>query len=236
MVDKEAVMHRLLEWLLRIWSGVLVLSACLWLVPDNWTVWIPGPVRQFLIWQFGPTDGVFTGVRMGAYFTDDTVSRIQDSLPRDMVLSADQANGLGVQNQGDVNIGWSLQFFPTGLQGAAHVALHVLPLLIMAMLWWWLAGAVAQSRHEEVFTLDNARRLLAAGVVIALGAPVVAFSTWLLNRWILATSQFADRAEVPVFGLTAIPWSVVAAGLALIVLGSVWRKGAVKERELAGLV
>ena len=109
-------------------------------------------------------------------------------------------------------------------------------LLVMAMLWWWLAGAVAQSRQDEVFTLDNARRLMAAGVIIALGTPVVAFSTWLLNRWILGTSQFADRAEVPVFGLTAIPWSVVAAGLALMVLGSVWRKGAVKERELAGLV
>lgn len=229
-------MHRLLEWLLRIWAGVLVLSACLWLVPVNWTTWIPDAVRRFLITHFGPTDGVFTGVRMGAYFTDDTMSRIQTTLPRDMMLSADQANGLGVQNQGDVNIGWSLQFFPTGLQGASHVALHVVPLLVMAVLWWWLAGAVAQSRQDEVFTLANARRLMVAGVVIALGAPVLAFGTWLLNRWILDTSQFADRAQVPVFGLAAIPWGAVAAGLALMVLGSVWRKGAVKERELAGLV
>ena len=229
-------MRGVLEWLRELRSVALVPSAGLWLLPLSWTTWIPDPVRGFLMWHFGPTDGLFTGTVFGAYFTDDTLERIEAAVPQDLMLSAHEANNLGFQNQGDLNIGWSVQFFPSGVQGMAHVGLHVVPLLVMAILWWWLAGAVAQSRHEEVFTLSNARRLAAAGVVIALGAPMVALGAWLLNRWILETSQFADRADVPAFGLAALPWSAVAAGLALVVLGSIWRKGAVKERELAGLV
>ncbi|WP_413452931.1 hypothetical protein AA0Y32_08200 [Georgenia phoenicis] len=229
-------MSRLLELVLKVWSGVLVASALLWVLPSGVKHWIAELSGGFLRSQFGPTDGLYSGLRMGAYFTDGTVDRLLDAMPQDMMLAAHEANGLGIRNQGDVNIGWSLQFFSSGWQYVAHAALHVVPLVVMAVLWWWLATAVAQSRHREVFTLASARRLTISGGVIALGAPVLAIATWLLHRWVLETSQFAARAEIPAFGIAAVPWGAVAAGLALVVLGTVWHKGAVKERELAGLV
>lgn len=96
--------------------------------------------------HFGPTAGLFTGVQMGAYFTDGTLDRIVAAMPENTMLAAHEANGLGLQNQGDVNIGWSLQFFPSGWQGAAHVALHVIPLLVLAVLWRWWSSARCGAR------------------------------------------------------------------------------------------
>lgn len=229
-------MSRLLELLLKVWSGVLVVSAVLWVMPNSVRHWIAELSGGFLRSQFGPTDGLYSGIRMGAYFTDGTVDRLFDAMPQGMMLAAHEANGLGFRNQGDVNIGWSLQFFPHGWQQVVHAGLHVIPLLVMAVLWWWLATAVAQSRRREVFTLASARKLTIAGTVIVLGGPLLALATWVLHRWVLETSQFGARAEIPAFGFSAVPWGAVAAGLALMVLGTVWRKGAVKERELAGLV
>ena len=116
------------------------------------------------------------------------------------------------------------------------VALHVVPLLVMAALWWSLASVVRQGRSEDVFTPVNAGRLTLAGIVIAVGAPLVALATWGLHRWIVATSQLADRVVVPGFGVESVPWTSVAAGVALLVLGSVWRRGVSIEKDLVGLV
>ncbi|PYG01831.1 hypothetical protein SAMN05216184_101296 [Georgenia satyanarayanai] len=229
-------MSRLLELLLKVWSGVLVASALLWVLPNAVRHWIAELSGGFLRTQFGPTDALYGGIRMGAYFTDGTVDRLVDAMRQNMMLAAHEANGMGFRNQGDVNIGWVLQFFPSGWQHVVHAALTVIPLLVMAVLWWWLATAVAQSRRREVFSLASAHKLTVAGAVIALGGPLLALATWLLYRWVLETSQFGARAEIPAFDLSAVPWGAVAAGLALVVLGTVWRKGAVKERELAGLV
>jgi len=138
---------------------------------------------------------------------------------------------------GDINLGWRVQFTSmTEGQQLIFVALHVVSLLVMAVLWWSLASVVRQSRSESVFTHANARRLSLAGIVIAAGAPLQALATWALHRWIVATSQLADRVVVPGFGIDSVPWTAVAAGLALLVLGSIWRRGVSIEKDLAGLV
>ena len=77
------------------------------------------------------------------------------------------------------------------------VALNVVPLLVMAALWWSLASVVRRSRSESVFTQANARRLTASGIVIAVGAPLLALATWGLHRWIVAISQLVERVVVP---------------------------------------
>jgi hypothetical protein len=71
------------------------------------------------------------------------------------------------------------------------VSLHVVPLLVMAALWWSLAAKVRQSPSESVFTETNARRLTVAGLVVALGAPLLAVATWMLHGWVVTTSRLA---------------------------------------------
>jgi hypothetical protein len=138
---------------------------------------------------------------------------------------------------GDINLGWTVQFTSlTPWQQMAFLALHVGPLLVMAALWWSLASVVRQSRSENVFTHTNARRLTAAGIVIAVGAALGALLTWGLHHWIVATSQLADRVIVPSFGVESMPWTAMTAGVALLVLGRVWRRGVAIQQDLAGLV
>lgn len=138
---------------------------------------------------------------------------------------------------GDINPGWSVQFsVMTTPQNWLWVALHVLPLLAMAALWWSLARVVAQSGGESVFTVRNARRLTLAGGVVLVGAPILSLLTWAFHNWVADSSQIASRVEVPDFGLDQMPWTAMAAGFALLVLGRVWRRGAALEDDLGGLV
>lgn len=226
-------MSKIAEIEIRAWSAVLVASAVIWIVPvGSW--WVPRWLRDWLVLGgFPPLDGRWTGARFGASFTDDTIAQIHEALPGGLALSADRADGVRVPL--DLNLDWYVQATSV-LEAPLWIALNVVPLLVMAVLWWWLAGVVAQSRREAVFTTANASRLTLAGAVIAVGAPALQVAHWLYDRHLLDGSQFADRAVLPGLDLLALPWGAVSLGAALVVLGAVWRKGAAKEHDLAGLV
>jgi hypothetical protein len=190
------------------------------------------PLEPFL--HDGPLEGLLTGPIFAADLAEESARTRVFELGQQLTNYDEQPM---TGPFGDINLGWSVQFTSmTWSQQMVFVALHVVPLLVMAALWWSLASVVRQGRSEGVFTHVNARRLTLAGIVIAVGAPLVALATWGLHRWIVATSQLADRVVVPGFGVESVPWTAVAAGVALLVLGSVWRRGVSIEKDLVGLV
>ncbi len=231
-------MSRVLEWGLRLWAGVLSLGAALWVLGPYGVGWLAG--MELMRWPFrplmfgGPLEGLLTGPVFAADLAEDS-ARTQVAELGAELTNYDYQPASGAF--GDITLGWSVQFTSmTGPQQWVFVALHVSPLLVMAALWWSLASVIRQSRCETVFTLANARRLSVAGAVVALGGPLVALATWLLHRSIVASSQLEGRVVVPPFGIDSVPWTAVAAGVALLVLGSVWRRGATIERDMVGLV
>ncbi len=138
---------------------------------------------------------------------------------------------------GDINVGWSIQVsIMTGWQQVVFLALKVVPLLVTATLWWTLASVVKQSRSQSAFTRANARRLTVAGSVVAMGAPLLALATWGHHRWVLSTAQLREFVIPPNFDLSFMPWTAIAAGIALVVLGSVWRRGVAIQQDVDGLV
>jgi hypothetical protein len=229
---------RVLEWALRIWAGLLVVAAALWVLGPYGAGVVFG--SHLMRWPFrpllngGPLEGLLTGPVFAADLAEESARDAVMELGQRLTASYGQPAGDAF---GDINLGWSVQFTSMGgLQQTAFVVLHVVPLLVMAALWWSLASVVRQSRSESVFTNANARRLTVAGLVIAVGAPLLSVASWGLHRWIVSTSQLADRVVVPEFGIDFVPWTAVAAGLALLVLGTVWRRGVLIQRDLAGLV
>lgn len=231
-------MSRVLEWALRAWAALLVVAAVLWVLgPYGFgLVWgshlMRWPFQPFL--YDGPLAGLVTGPIFAADLTEDSARTAVFELGQRLTDYDEQPmNG----PFGDINLGWSVQFTSMGWwQQLSFVVLHVVPLLVMSALWWSLASVVRQSRSENVFTHGNARRLSLAGIVIAAGAPLLALATWGLHRWIVATSQLAERVVVPGFGIDSVPWTAVAAGVALLVLGRMWRRGVSIQQDLAGLV
>ncbi len=231
-------MSRVLEWGLRAWAGVLFVAVVLWVLGPYGLGLLAG--THLMRWPFepflhsGPLEGLLTGPVFAADLAEESARTKVFELGQQLTNYDDQPM---TGPFGDINLGWSVQFTSmTGAQQLVFVGLHVVPLLIMAALWWSLASVVRQARSESVFTHGNARLLTLAGITIALGAPLVALATWGLHRWIVATSQLADRVVVPGFGVESVPWTAVAAGVALLVLGSVWRRGVSIERDLVGLV
>lgn len=231
-------MSRVLEWGLRAWAGVLLVGAALWVLGPYGVGLLYG--THLMRWPFEPflLSGPLEELLTGPIFAADLA---EESARTEVMELGQQLTNYDVQPMtgpfGDINLGWSVQFTSmTGAQQALFVGLHVVPLLVMAVLWWSLGSVVRQSRSESAFTQGNARRLTVAGLIVALGAPLVELATWGLHRWIVATSQLSDRVVVPGFGVESVPWTAVAAGVALLVLGSVWRRGVSIERDLAGLV
>jgi len=226
-----------LGWGLRLWASVQVAVAALWIIGPYGTGHFYGahlPHGLFVVLGRTLLDGLFTGPIVGARLTEPGVS------DRIFQLSADLTGYQGEEVKGafgDVNLGWSVQFLSlTTTQGFLWVALHVLPLLTMAALWWTLARVVTQSRRETVFVPANARRLAWAGWVVLLGAPLLSLITWRFHTWVADSSQIADRIAVPGYSWGHLPWTAMAAGFALVVLGRVWRRGSAIESELGGLV
>lgn len=232
-------MSRLLEWGLRAWAVVLSAAAMLWVLGPYGVGLVAGqhllrrPFSWFLT-DTGPLDGLLTGPVFPARLTEDSARRAISDLSEQLT---DYDGGSVSGSFADIGLGWHVQVSSmTGRQQWAFLALHVLPLLVLAVAWWSLASVVRQSRHERVFTDVNARRLTLAGLVITLGAPLLAVATWVFQRWVVDTSQLSGRVAVPGFGVGSVPWAAVAAGVALLVLGGVWRRGVSMERDLAGLV
>lgn len=231
-------MSRLLEWALRAWAVLLLVASVLWVLGPYGFGVLAGaelmrrPFEVFL--HDGPLVGLLTGPVFGVILTEDSARTTLFELSQRLTPEDTDPN---TGAYGDIGLGWSAQFtVMTWGQQIAFLALHILPLLVMAALWWSLAAVVRQSRSESAFTHANARRLTLAGLVVALGAPLLSLATWGHHHWIVASSQLADSVEVPGYGLESVPWTAVAAGVALLVLGSVWRRGVTMQDDLAGLV
>ncbi|MFX0539288.1 hypothetical protein ACQBAT_05075 [Ornithinimicrobium sp. Y1847] len=231
-------MSTIIEWALRLWAVVLVVCAAVWVAVRAFALY-------FVPWQLttsGPLDGLLSGLTFGAYFDDREVSRQFQELSESLTdleayNEAVAAGGPDVARWADLNVGWHVQIMDlTWLQNVTFIALHVVPLLALAWIWWALADIVRDSRRGSVFTEANARRLTAAGLLVLVGAPLVALGSWALHGWALAGSTLADRMTMPTFGLAALPWGLMAAGAGLIVLGVAWRRAVRLEHEVEGLV
>lgn len=229
-------MVRGLGWGLRVWALVQVAAAALWVLGPYGASVYHGQLPDVVYQLVGTTllEGLFVGPIIAAGLTDpgavEKLSHVTADLAGPQPMTSAGAYG-------DILPGWSVQFATmTGGQNWSWVALHVLPLLVMAALWWYLARMVAQSASASVFTVSNARRLTMAGSVVLLGAPVVSLLTWAFHNWVADSSQIASRIEVPTFGLADMPWTAMAAGFALLMLGQVWRRGVAMANDLGGLV
>jgi hypothetical protein len=230
-------MNRLLEVGLRSWAVVQVLVAVAWAIGPYGPIGlgmsvVPHSLESLLV----PTlfDGLFTGPIVGAHLTEPaTQAQILDLTTKINETPVGAVSGA----YGDINVGWSIQFSVLStLQGWIWIGLHVAPVLVLAVMWWLLANAVAQGRRESVFTERNRRRLVAAGYVVLLGAPLISVLTWWFYRAVANSSQIAERVAVPGYSLAHLPWTAIAAGIALIALGQVWKRGAALEHDLGGLV
>jgi hypothetical protein len=227
---------RVLEWVLRTWAALLAVGAGLWVLGPHGAGFVSGSNLQDVpdVLVHGPLEGLLTGPVFGARLLDPDASRLTGQLS-ERLTAYDGGEVLG--SHGDVVLGWRLQF--TGLtepQELVFVALHVVPLLVMAALWWRLAGVLRQSRSEDVFTPGNATLLRGAGLVVLLGSPVLTLATWIFRRWVVSTSQLADLASVPGLGVAWFAWPTIAAGLALLALGATWARGVRLQQDVEGLV
>lgn len=137
----------------------------------------------------------------------------------------------------EYSLDWVVSAYePTVAQRIIYVDLQCLLSLGIAWPWWSLARLVASSRRDDPVTADNANRLRLLGVLLAIGGPAYAIGMWLVHRWLLATSELADEASVAPLLWRDVPWWSVAAGLSLLVLAGVWRRGVAMRHDLAGLV
>jgi hypothetical protein len=230
-------MARALGWVLRAWAVVQLAVAALWMFGPYGAGLFFGshlPHGLYVLLRQSLLTGLFTGPVVAARLTEPGVSGRLSQLSADLTgYHGEEVKGAF----GDVNLGWSVQFLSlTKPQGYVWVALHVVPLLAMAVLWWSLARVVTHSRREVAFTAGNARWLGWAGWAVLLGAPVLSLLTWRFHLWVAGSSQIADRIDLPGYSVSRLPWTVMAAGLVLVVLGEVWRHGAEIEDEVGGLV
>lgn len=230
---------RLLGWGLRVWALLQVYAAGLWIIgpfgagdgglsrtllPE----WLSQPLSYGLQ---GLTVGPITGVVLTAPNANPQVADLG------LHLSGNQGAETLSSTFGDINLNATAQFSVlSGGQGWAWVALHAVPLLLMAALWWLLAKAAIQSGSATVFTTPNARLLSIAGIVLSLGSIALSALTRWFYTWIASTSQIMDKVRIPDYSWHTVPWAAVVAGAALLVLGDVWRRGIAIEAELGGLV
>lgn len=200
-------MSRVLEWGLRAWAVLLVVAAVLWVLGPYGVGLVGGRhLRRWPFWPFlqdGPLEGLLTGPVFAADLAEESARTAVFKLGQRLT----DYDGESIEGSfGDINLCWSVQFISmTWWQQMAFVALHVAPLLVMAVLWWSLASVVRQSRSESVFTEANARRLTLAGLVIAVGAPLLSLTTWGLYRWVVETSHWRAASKYRVSGSNRCP-------------------------------
>ena len=231
-------MSRVLEWGLRAWALVLVGFAALWAIGPygvGLLEYNEAVQRVYVLMGYGgPLDGWATGPVFEAEPRDEQFFASLAEANRYLIDSSGLA---AVQTRGDVGLSYSVRFITlTPAQQILFLSLNLLPLLVLAALWWTLAGVLKQSRSESVFTSANARLLSGAGAVIAAGAVLLELARWSLQRWLLSGDGPSGTFEVVPLGVYTVPWPAVATGVAFMVLGRVWRRGVAMEKDLAGLV
>jgi hypothetical protein len=112
------------------------------------------------------------------------------------------------------------------------VALALVP-VGTAWLWWMLSRIVASARRDDPFNRDNARRLAAADIVVALGPLLAILVQQVVLRWMLPDSTAAGKADIW-FRWESLPLWSLGVGLALLVLAAVWRHGLAMRRTSRG--
>jgi hypothetical protein len=233
-------MTRLIELGLRAWAIVLVACAGLWVLVGGLGLWQTINVLPWSWTVIGPLRGIRAGLTVEAQDRDlGVLASLSEGLERVVDREAHNAAVAQGDQQAFAEITLTLQAQMTGLplwQEAAFITVNVIALLVTAWLWWSLADVVRNSRGGHIFTRHTARLLTAAGVVLLVGTPTLTLIHWGLGSWALSTSSLADKIAMPQFGLLSLPWSMMAVGLALLILGRVWHRGARLEWEVQGMV
>lgn len=129
-----------------------------------------------------------------------------------------------------------LTFWDPGFAARAAwvVALMLVP-LGLAWLWWALSRIAGSARRGDPFIATNAKRLAWAGALVLVGPTLALLSQQAVLRWMLAESTASGKADVW-FRWEWIPVWPLGAGLALLVLAAVWRRGVAMRSDLEGLV
>jgi hypothetical protein len=117
----------------------------------------------------------------------------------------------------------------------AWVLALVLAPLGLAWLWWMLSRIAGSARRGDPFIAANAKRLAWAGALVLVGPPLALLSQQAVLRWMLAESTASQKADIW-FRWEWIPVWPLGAGLALLVLAAVWRRGVAMRSDLEGLV
>lgn len=126
---------------------------------------------------------------------------------------------------------WDPAFGP---RTAWVVALVLVP-LGLAWLWWTLSRIAGSAREGDPFIHSNAKRLAWAAGLVLVGPPLALLAQQVVLRWMLSGSTAAGKADIW-FRWEWVPVWPLGAGLTLLVLAAVWRRGVAMRSDLEGLV
>ena len=133
------------------------------------------------------------------------------SLPRGVVLTHDPRVAVEVHH-------------PSDKQLLLSIATAVGPTLLLAAALWLLRGLSGSVKEGAAFGAANVRRLRSLGLLLVVGAPVVALVNWSLRVALANTlppGAFGDAG----FGGFSFPFVPVLAGLGAFILAEVFAYG-----------
>lgn len=219
------------EWVLR---GLAVISLLTSLV------WVLGSMGIGLIYEAAPVRDAAQSIDLEAASGYPSAAVEPE---REVVMGILRSGALPVSDGAppggfaELSVAFDVHLYePSLAQRLAYVGLQTGLALGVAWLWWSLATLVAASRRNDPFSPANARRLRGLGLLVAIGGPAYVVGTWLVLRWLVGTSELADTVLLRGLAWGDLPWVATGAGLALLVLAAVWRRGSEMRRELEGLV
>ncbi|WP_062515885.1 hypothetical protein [Demequina gelatinilytica] len=149
------------------------------------------------------------------------------------------AGGLQSTSNGDFGVEFYGNESHVTIYGASRVeqfawmAVRALPLAGVAVIWWLVFRTVGEIRRAAGFGPAASRRIIAIGVLVAVGSPLAAWARWAVADWIVEGSA---AGAVATAAPLAVNLSVVVAGLVIMALGVAWREAAAMRRDLEGLV
>jgi hypothetical protein len=134
----------------------------------------------------------------------------------------------GVRLTGPARITVELSLGQTGLFALGALPVLLLGLAVAVPLLRTLRAAIA----GEAFTAANARRIRGVGLLLLFGS-VAAAAAHGLTSWLIARAVLGDQAGGPYFQL---PWTGVCAGVAVLAVTEVVRRGVLLRAELDEVV
>jgi hypothetical protein len=134
----------------------------------------------------------------------------------------------GVRLSGPARITTELDLGQTLLFAAGALPILAMGLGILVPLLRTLRAAIA----GEAFTVANARRIRAVGLLLLFGS-IAAAAVHSLTSWLIARSVLGDLAGGPMLQL---PWTGVCAGVAVLAVTEIVRRGILLRAELDEVV